>query len=107
MRRAGILLLLLLPAQAATLWALPDCSRAVASVCRMGPDGEPCCPAGECSAQECGAPAPEAVFVTMPSLPPVAAVVLPRPAASGVLSPDGLSAPPAPTLEILDPPPRG
>jgi len=106
-KRAGILLLLLLPAQAATLWALPDCSAASASVCHMGPDGESCCPPGECSTQECGAPAPEVVFVAMPSLAPVASVVLPRPAAAGIQSSDDFAAPPAPSLEILDPPPRG
>src|SRR6266545_4257056 len=76
MRRAWILLLLLLPARAASLWALPRCQPA-AAVCHMGPDGGSCCPAGDCSMQECNRPDPGVVLTPAPSMAPVHSVRLP------------------------------
>src|SRR5262245_2236937 len=105
MRRAVILLVLLLPAQAASLWALPGC-RPVA-VCHMGPDGESCCPAGDCSMQECKKPDAEAFLVPAVSILPPAAVELPGPAPAGLVSSEDSVPSPAPPSEILDPPPRG
>ena len=57
--------------------------------------------------QECGAPAHDAVLVAMPSLPPVPSFSLSRPVAAGVLAGEDDPEPSSPSLEILDPPPRG
>ena len=105
MRRAVILLALLLPAQAASLWALPDCSPA--AVCHMGPDGESCCPADDCSMQECNKPDADAFLAPAVALAPPAAVELPAPSPSGPVILQIVIVPAAPLAEILDPPPRG
>ena len=104
MSRAAVLLVFLLPAQAASPWALPDCSP---SACHMGPGGESCCPVGECSMQECGKPDADAFFAPPISLAPHVCAELPGPAPSGRLTFEKAVARPAPSPEILDPPPRG
>jgi hypothetical protein len=104
MKRAAILLVLLLPAQAASLWALPNC--APAAVCHMGPDGESCCPAGECSMQECDKPDADIFLAPAVSLPPPASVELPRLVFAGRVVFEIPIASSCPAPEILDPPPR-
>ena len=104
MKRAAILLVLLLPAQAASLWALPSC--APAAVCHMGPDGESCCPVGECSMQECNKPDADIFLAPAVSLTPPSAIELPRLAFAGRVTFELRIASPSPAPEILDPPPR-
>src|SRR5512143_231354 len=75
MRRSWMVLLLLLSTRAAFPWALPDCH--AAAVCHMGPDGESCCPGGDCSTRECNRPDSSAGLIPAASLPPVFTVGLP------------------------------
>ena len=104
MKRAAILLVLLLPAQAASLWALPDC--APAAVCHMGPDGESCCPVGDCSMQECDKPDADAFLAPAVSLTPPAVIELPGLALAERVIFEVPIASPSQAPEILDPPPR-
>src|SRR5215813_231824 len=98
MRRVRILLLLLLPALAGSLWALPSCEPAAA--CHMGPDGESCCPPGECSMQECQRQDPAAAFVSLPSHPPVSSVAVARPKPAGEPAASIALAPPSPPRDV-------
>jgi hypothetical protein len=57
--------------------------------------------------QECSRPDAEAFLMPAVSTLPPAAVELPRPARSGLVSSEDTVTSPAPPPEILDPPPRG
>ena len=104
-RVRALLLFLLLPAQAASLWALPQCRMVM--VCQMSQDGSSsCCADSSCSMGSDQSAASIGTLIVIPAV--VAAsntgVVAPSPSAS---QPD--PAEPRPigaSRDILDPPPR-
>jgi len=105
MRRARLLLLLfLLPARAASLWALPHCDPAL--VCHMGPDGGSCCPAGECSVKECSGSDAGVVVPLAPALTPIPPVRLAGLEAAEKIPVQAVSAGSALSRDVPHPPPR-
>lgn len=103
-RVRALLLFLLLPAQAASLWALPQCRTVM--VCHMAQDGSSsCCSDSSCSMSGEQSDASTGSLIVIP------AVVVPFDTGLVTLSSTGRSDPAEPrpigaSRDILDPPPR-
>ena len=106
MKRARLLLLLLLvPANAASLWALPQCETVL--VCQMGPDGGSCCPEGGRSMEGCQDSDHGAMLILLPATAPAAAPrIAPLVLFASVEAGSGEGFLPI-SLDVLHPPPRG
>ena len=105
MRRARLLLLLLLlPARAASLWALPRCAPVL--VCHMGPEGGSCCPAGDCAMKECNGSGSEGALAPVPALPPSPSFRLAGPLPTENVVVQESSDSPLLSREVPHPPPR-
>src|SRR5438876_4393395 len=104
-RMRVLLLLLLLPAQAASLWALPRCQMVM--VCQMSQDGSSsCCADSSCSMGSEQSASSTGTLIVIPAVVLASNTVIVAPSSTASHPDPAEPRPSGASRDILDPPPR-